>query len=81
MNNINVINGYKTDDSGAYAKAGKLGKIFGIGRTTVWRKLKQMRTIPKYKDSFINLNPSLKLVKIDDFRQFLLEQSDLYLKK
>lgn len=81
MNNINVINGYKNDDSVAYAKAGKLGEIFGIGRTTVWRKLKQMRTVPKYKDSFINLSSSLKLVKIDDFRQFLMEQSDLYLKK
>ena len=71
-----------TDDLGAeYVQPVHLTEKFSISRTTVWRLLKKMRTEPKYKHSFLNLTWHLKLVKLADFKKFLEEQNNQYLKK
>lgn len=76
-----AIKQYKDADGALYAKAGQIGGLFGLGRTTVWRLLNQMRAVPKYNGSFINISYGLRLVNIADFKQFLQEESDQYIKK
>lgn len=76
-----IVKEYHMDDNKIFVKAGHLGKLFNIGRTTVWRELSKMRTLPKYKGSFIDLNHGLRLVNVADFKQFLQEESNNYLKK
>lgn len=72
----------RTDESGIlYVQPAHIVKQFSIGRTTVWRLLKKMRTIPKYKNSFLDLGWQLKLVKLNDFESFLQDQNHAYLKQ
>ncbi len=76
-----VLKEYTADDGKIFIKAGNLGKLFDMGRTTIWRNLNKMRTLPKYKDSFLDLSYGLRLVNVADFKQFLQEESADYLKK
>lgn len=76
-----VIKEYTADNGNIFVKAGHLGRLFNVGRTTIWRKLEKMRTLPKYKGSFIDLSYGLRLVNVADFKQFLQEESANYLKK
>ena len=69
------------DGLAEYKQPTALMKIYGISRTTVWRLLDEMRTIPKYQDSFLSLTDKLKIVRLDDFHQFLQEKSRMYLRK
>lgn len=72
----------KTDATGAlYVQPKHIVDSFSISRTTVWRLLKTMKQIPKYKKSFLDLGWQLKLVKLSDFEKFLQEQEHEYLKK
>lgn len=56
-------------------------KKYGLSRKTIWKLLSQMRTVPKYKLSFIDLSEKLHLVRDKDFLDFLYSQHQLYLKK
>ena len=76
-----TVTQYKDADGALYVKAGQIGRLFGLGRTTVWRELNKMRTIPKYKGSFIDISYNLRLVKVADFEQFLKEKNNQYLRK
>ena len=72
----------KTDATGAlYVQPKHIADSLSISRTTVWRLLKAMKQIPKYKKSFLDLGWQLKLVKLSDFEKFLQEQEHEYLKK
>ena len=76
-----IVTQYKDADGALYVKAGHLGKLFGLGRTTVWRELNKMRAVPKYKGSFIDISYGLRLVKVADFEQFLKDKNNQYLRK
>lgn len=56
-------------------------KKYGLSRPTIWRLLSEMKTVPKYKNSFLDLSEKLHLVRDKDFLEFLYSQNGLYLKK
>ena len=58
-----------------------LVKKYGLSRGTVWRLMTEMRTVPCYKTSFIDLSSKLHLVRDKDFLHFLQAQSKMYLKR
>lgn len=58
-----------------------LVKKYSISRGTIYRLLSEMRTVPKYKASFLDLSEKLHLVRDKDFLNFLQGRSKLYLKK
>lgn len=58
-----------------------LVKKYGLSRNTIWKLLSEMRAMPKYKKSFLDLSEKLHLVRDKDFLEFLYSQSRLYLKK
>lgn len=71
----------KTDATGAlYVQPKHLVDMYSMSRTTIWRLLKTMKQIPKYKKSFHDLGWQLKLVKLADFEKFLQEQERQYVK-
>ncbi|MDD6860884.1 MAG: hypothetical protein SO380_05145 [Megasphaera elsdenii] len=59
----------------------QLEEKYGLGRVTIWRLLSEMRTVPKYKNSFLDLSEKLHLVRDRDFLQFLQARSKMYLRK
>lgn len=59
----------------------QLEEKYGLGRVTIWRLLSEMRTVPKYKNSFLDLSKKLHLVRDRDFLQFLQARSKMYLRK
>ncbi|MES9636068.1 hypothetical protein [Megasphaera elsdenii] len=59
----------------------QLEEKYGLGRVTIWRLLSEMRTVPKYKSSFLDLSEKLHLVRDRDFLQFLQARSKMYLRK
>jgi hypothetical protein len=56
-------------------------KKYGLSRKTIWKLLSEMRTVPKYKNSFLDLSEKLHLVRDRDFLQFLQSRSKMYLRK
>lgn len=72
------------DKSGAeWVQMAGLQKKFSICRATVRKLLQEMRTLPKYSSSYLDLGYNLKLIKIKDFERFLHERSERkdYLRK
>lgn len=64
------------DESGAiWSQPAGLVKRYGIGRTTTYTLLEEMKVIPKYGKSFLDLSHTLKLVKLEDWEAFLQEKS------
>ena len=73
---------YAVDDANVmYCQPSGLARRFSIGRTTVYNLLQKMRENPNYRNSFLDLNHQLKLVKLEDFERFLQEQNRMYLKR
>lgn len=52
-----------------------LVKRYSMSRTTVYTHLEEMKAIPKYKNSFLDLSHTLKLVRLKDWDTFLHEKS------
>lgn len=72
----------KVDDYGEiWVQPKQLVKQYSITRPTLWRLLKKMREIPKYKRSFLDLSQNLRLVRARDFLEFLHSQHQKYLKE
>lgn len=72
----------KVDDYGEiWVQPKQLVKQYSITRPTLWRLLKKMREIPKYKRSFLDLSQNLRLVRARDFLEFLKGQDRAYLKE
>lgn len=69
------------DGKAVYKQAVALTKIYDISRSTVARLLDEMRKMPKYKQSFLVLSPTLRLVRLADFDRFLKEKSSQFLRK
>ncbi len=58
----------------------QLAKQYSINRVTVWRLLNEMRTNPKFKNSILDLNQRLHLIRSRDFLEFLQSRNKKYLK-
>lgn len=70
-----------TDELGAlYVQPKHLTISYSMSRTTVYRLLKDMKKIPKYKKSFLDLGFHLKLVKLADFEKYIQDLDRQYLK-
>ncbi|WP_416181698.1 hypothetical protein [Acidaminococcus timonensis] len=72
----------KVDDYGeVWVQPKQLVKQYSMTRPTIWRLLKKMRALPKYKNAYIDLSPNLKLVRAKDFLEFLHGQNLAYMKE
>lgn len=70
------------DEYGArYMSPKQIMEMLSVTRPTVWRLLKKMRAIPKYRGAFLDLSNTLKRVRERDLMEFLKEQNQAYLKK
>lgn len=70
------------DEYGArYMSPKQIMEMLSVTRPTVWRLLKKMRAIPKYRGAFLDLSNTLKRVRERDLIEFLKEQNHAYLKK
>ena len=63
-----------------YAQPNQLCKLFGFGRTTVWRYLTEMESLKEYKKASISLNKRLKVVNIKMFEKFLHAQHNKWVR-
>lgn len=59
-----------------WVRSPELQKRFSLCRTTVYTLLSEMRKMPKYCQSFLDLSYNLRLVKLADFEHFLQERSE-----
>ncbi|WP_370850988.1 hypothetical protein [Megasphaera sp.] len=59
-----------------WVRSPELQKRFSLCRTTVYTLLSEMRKMPKYCQSFLDLSHTLRLVKLADFERFLRERSE-----
>ncbi len=65
------------DNAGAvWVRSPDLQKRFSLCRTTIYMLLTEMRKVPKYCHSFLDLSYNLRLVKLADFEHFLQERSE-----
>ena len=78
---VNLRNVQVDDFGQQWMRPCHLIKKYGLSRKTIWKLLSEMRTIPKYKNSFLDLSEKLHLVRDRDFLQFLQSRSKLYLRK
>ena len=62
------------DDMGTWYQPSRLVLIYNISRTTVWRLLKDMRGKAKYQNSFRDISYRCRLVRVQDFDQYLMER-------
>lgn len=69
------------DGGGRWLRPVQLQKKFSLGRTTIYRLLEKMREKPKYKEDFLELSKTLKLVREQAFLEFLKGQDRAYLKE
>lgn len=69
------------DCGGRWLRPKQLQEKFSITRTTVWKLLSEMRTIPKYKGDFIDLSKTLRLVRERAFLEYIKSQDKAYLKR
>ncbi|SUP44358.1 hypothetical protein [Veillonella criceti] len=45
---------------------------YNVSRTTLWRLLQNMKTRPKFKNSFRRTSPGVELINIADFDRFMV---------
>ena len=57
-----------------------LARKTGLNRVTLYRLLKKMKAIPKYRKSYLELSHNLRLVNVADFKQYLIELDGALLK-
>lgn len=67
---------YEDDTGAVWVRSPELQKRFSLCRTTIYTLLSEMRKMPKYCQSFLDLSHTLRLVKLADFESFLRERSD-----
>ncbi len=67
---------YEDDTGVVWVRNPELQRRFSLCRTTVYILLEEMRNMPKYCQSFLDLSYTLRLVKLVDFEKFLKERSE-----
>lgn len=66
---------YKDDVGAVWVRSPELQRRFSLSRTTIYTLLCEMRKIPKFCHSFLDLSHTLRLVKLADFETFIQERS------
>lgn len=66
---------YEDDVGAVWVRSPELQRRFSLSRTTIYTLLCEMRKIPKFCHSFIDLSQTLRLVKLADFETFIQERS------
>lgn len=59
-----------------YTKPCEMVSLYHMSRSTIYRLMQTMASVPKYKDTVLNLGHKNKLVKIEEWEQFLQEYSN-----
>lgn len=59
-----------------YTKPCEMVSLYHMSRSTIYRLMQTMASVPKYKDTVLNLGHKNKLVKIEEWEQFLHEYSN-----
>ncbi|WP_239706166.1 MULTISPECIES: helix-turn-helix domain-containing protein [unclassified Mammaliicoccus] len=71
-NQSNTLTGEEKFVEQVYAKPAHLHKLCGIGRSTVYKLLKEYDEDDKgVKELYVSLSPTLTLVDIQKFKQYL----------
>lgn len=71
-NEMNTLTGGEKFVEQLYAKPNQLHKLFGIGRSTVYKLLKDYNEDNKgVKELYVSLSATLTLVDIQKFKQYL----------
>ncbi|WP_204207269.1 helix-turn-helix domain-containing protein [Mammaliicoccus sciuri] len=71
-NETNTLIGREKFVEQVYAKPNQLHKLFGIGRSTVYKLLKEYDEDNKgVKELYVSLSATLTLVDIQKFKQYL----------
>ncbi len=65
------------DEQGTWYQPARLVQIYNLSRPTIWRLLKDMRGKAKYQGSFRDISYSCRLVRLQDFDEYLQERSQL----
>lgn len=63
---------------GKYLKIIELSREYPISLSTVRRYVKQMVSIPKYRNSLLDLSHTMKLINVELWEQFLEEKGQGY---
>ena len=71
-NKWNTLTGEEKFVEQVYAKPAQLHKLCGVGRSTVYKLLKEYDEDDKdVKELYVSLSPTLTLVDIQKFKQYL----------
>lgn len=74
-NETNTLTGREKFVEQVYAKPNQLHKLFGIGRSTVYKLLKEYDEDNKgVKELYVSLSATLTLVDIQKFKQYLIRR-------
>lgn len=69
------------ENGGRWLRPKQLQEKFSMSRVTLWKLLKEMRNVPKYKKSILFLSKTMKIVSERDFLEFLQSRDLAYLKE
>ncbi len=69
------------ENGGRWLRPKQLQDKFSMSRGTVWKLLKEMRDVPKYKKSVLFLSKTMKIISERDFLEFLQSRDMAYLKE
>lgn len=69
------------ENGGRWLRPKQLQEQFSMSRGTVWKLLKEMRAVPKYKKSVLFLSKTMKIISEQDFLEFLQSRDMAYLKE
>lgn len=69
------------ENGGRWLRPKQLQEQFSMSRGTLWKLLKEMRDVPKYKKSVLFLSKTMKIVSERDFLEFLQSRDMAYLKE
>lgn len=69
------------ENGGRWLRPKQLQDKFSMSRGTVWKLLKEMRDVPKYKKSVLFLSKTMKIISERDFLEFLQSRDMVYLKE
>ncbi|WP_414053753.1 helix-turn-helix domain-containing protein [Macrococcus equi] len=65
-----------------FAQRKQLAQLFGISKTSVYRIVKEWEQDDKgVKDMYVELSPTLRLISIEAFKQYLFKRNKDYLYK
>ena len=80
--NVLRIESVRVDENGGrWLRPRQLQEQFSMSRGTLWKLLKKMKEVPRYKNSVLFLSKTMKLVSERDFLEFLQSRDMAYWKE